>query len=38
MFVWLEGIRIYFDSLEEDKSHVRQVLEGLLENRLYVKS
>ncbi|KAI3371485.1 hypothetical protein L3Q82_024069 [Scortum barcoo] len=37
VFVYLDDILIFSRSLKEHQSHVRQVLQRLLENRLYVK-
>ena len=38
VFVYLEDILIFSKSVEEHRIHVRQVLQQLLENRLYVKA
>lgn len=39
MFVYLDNILIFFSkTLEEHRSHVRAVLQRLLENKLYVKA
>ena len=38
VFVYLDDILIFFKSVEEHRIHVRQVLQRLLENRLYVKA
>ena len=38
VFVYLDDILIFSPSLKEHRHHVRQVLQRLLENRLYVKA
>lgn len=38
VFVYLDDILIFSKSLEEHQNHVSQVLQRLLENKLYVKS
>jgi len=38
VFVYLDVILIFSKDLQEHKRHVRQVLQRLLENRLYVKA
>ena len=38
VFVYLDDILIFSKSIEEHRIHVRQVLQRLLENRLYVKA
>ena len=38
VFVCIDDILIFSRSLEEHRVHVRQVLQRLLENRLYVKA
>ena len=38
VFVYLDDILIFSKSVEEHRIHVRQVLQRLLENRLYVKA
>lgn len=38
LFVYLDDILIFSHSMEEHKSHVRQVLQRLLENKLFVKA
>lgn len=38
MFIYLDDILIFSRSLEEHQQHVRQVLERLLRNRLFVKA
>ena len=38
VFVYLDDILIFSSSLEEHQGHVRQVLQRLLENRLFVKA
>jgi hypothetical protein len=37
VFVYIDDILIFSKSVEEHRVHVRQVLQRLLENRLYVK-
>ena len=38
MFVYLDGILFFFRSAQEHVLHVRQVLQRLLENHLFVKA
>ena len=38
VFVYLDDILIFSQSLEEHQEHVRLVLQRLLENKLYVKA
>lgn len=38
MFVYLDDILIFSQNLAEHQSHVRQVLQRLLENKLFVKA
>ena len=38
VFVYIDDILIFSRSLAEHKLHVRQVLQRLLENRLFVKA
>lgn len=38
VFVYLDDILIYSKSLSEHRNHVCQVLQRLLENKLYVKA
>ena len=38
VFVYIDDILIFPKSVEEHRVHVRQVLQRLLENRLYVKA
>ena len=38
VFVYIDDILIFSRSVEEHRVHVRQVLQRLLENRLYVKA
>ena len=38
VFVYIDDILIFSKSVEEHRVHVRQVLQRLLENRLYVKA
>ena len=38
VFIYIDDILIFSKTVEEHKVHVRQVLQRLLENRLYVKA